>query len=78
VGPLDAVVVWNFVARLYQDRVALAPLLVDCPPVRVTVLGLTNSPNTAAREAFLDLCAAPAARSLFEQHGYGAAPIRPP
>jgi len=46
--------------------------------VRVTVLGLTNSPNTAAREAFLDLCAAPATRSLFEQHGYGAAPIRPP
>ena len=77
-GPLDAVVVWNFVARLYQDKVELAPVPVECPTARVTVLGLVNSPNPAGRDAFLELCATPAARSLFERHGYGAAPIKTP
>ena len=40
-GPLDAVVVWNFVAMLYQGKLEVVPTDVAYPETRVTVVGLT-------------------------------------
>ena len=69
-GPLDTVVVWNFVARLYPDKLEVAPSGVVYPATRVTVLGLTGGDNAAGRDAFLDWCGQPAAVEVFRRHGY--------
>jgi molybdate transport system substrate-binding protein len=74
VGSLDAVVVWNFVARLYEGKVHVVETQDAYPPVRVTVLGLTTSTNQVQRDAFLDFCATPTTRAVFEKHGYGPPP----
>ena len=71
-GPLDAVVVWNFVARLYTNKVELVPTDDPYPDVKVTVVGLSSSPNPRLRDAFCELCRTEAVKALFEQHGYGA------
>lgn len=70
VGPLDAVVVWNFVVKLYQGKLEVVPVGVSYPPTRVTLLGLTSSPNPALRDAFLDWCRQPMVREAFQRHGY--------
>ena len=74
-GPLDAVVVWNFVARMYQDKVQLVPTTDDYPEIHVTTVGLTQSRNPKLRDAFLDLCRSETARSIFAKHGYSAHPL---
>ncbi len=71
VGPLDAVVVWNFVAKLYQRKVELVPTDDPYPPINVTILGLTQSPNPKLRDAFLELCGTEMAKKLFAESGYG-------
>ena len=71
-GPLDAVVVWNFAARLYTNKVELVPTDDAYPEIRVTVVGLNSSPNPRWRDAFCELCRTEAVKALFEQHGYGA------
>jgi DNA-nicking Smr family endonuclease len=40
--------------------------------VRVTVVGLTQSPNPALRDAFLEMCRSQNVREVFVRHGYGA------
>ncbi len=69
-GPLDAVVVWNFVAVLYQRKLEVAPIDVAYPETRVTVVGLTQSPNPGARDAFLEWCAQPEVQQTFRTFGY--------
>jgi hypothetical protein len=69
-GPLDAVVVWNFVATLYQGKLEVVPTDVAYPEARVTVVGLTQSGNAAARDAFLQWCAQPEAQQTFRTFGY--------
>jgi molybdate transport system substrate-binding protein len=71
VGPLDVVVVWNYVAKLYQDKVELVRTDDPYPAIHVTVVGLTQSPQPKRRDAFLEWCRSDAARKLFEEHGYG-------
>lgn len=71
VGKLDAIVVWNFVARLHRDRLELVPTADEYPAVRVTVLGLRQSANPELRDAFLELCRGPSIREIFQKHGYG-------
>ena len=71
-GALDAAVVWNFVARLYEGKVELVKTEAEYPLVRVTVLGLSSSANPAARDAFLQYCRTAPARAIFGKHGYGA------
>lgn len=70
VGPLDAVVVWNFVAVLYQGKVERIPTGDQYPEIGVTVVGLTQSQNPGLRDAFLDACRTDSARALFAEHGY--------
>jgi len=70
VGPLDAVVVWNFVVRLYPGKLEVVPTGISYPATRVTVLGLTTSENPALRDAFLDWCRQPAVQETFRRHGY--------
>jgi len=70
VGPLDAAVLWNFSAMLYPGKLELVPTGLDYPEVRVTVAGLTRSPQPRWRDAFLQWCNRPAARELFRKHGY--------
>jgi molybdate transport system substrate-binding protein len=69
-GPLDVVVVWNFVARLYQDKVQLVPTPESYPRIQVTVVGLRRSPNPKQRDAFLELCHAPQVKAIFAENGY--------
>jgi molybdate transport system substrate-binding protein len=69
-GPLDAVVVWNFVMRLYAGKLEAVPTGIKYPATRVTVLGLTTSANPALRDAFLAWCDQPQVKAVFRQHGY--------
>jgi len=73
-GPLDAVVVWNYVAVLYPGKVELVPTADQYPAVNVTVVGLTQSPNPELRDLFLKLCRSKAGRTVFVKHGYEAPP----
>jgi molybdate transport system substrate-binding protein len=70
VGPLDAVVVWNFVVGLYPGKLEILPTGVIYPATRVTVCGLTRSDNPANRDAFLDWCRQSAAQETFRRFGY--------
>ncbi len=77
-GPLDAVVVWNFIAPEYGAKVQEVPTPDTYPETRVTVVGLAKAPNPAARDAFLEKCREPAVRELFAKHGYGRGGLPPP
>jgi molybdate transport system substrate-binding protein len=70
VGPLDAVVVWNFVVDLYAGKLEVVRTGVTYPATRVTVLGLTTSENPALRDAFLDWCRQPVGQETFRRYGY--------
>ncbi len=72
VGPLDAVSVWNFVARLYAEKAELVPTDDAYPAINVTIVGLAQGPNPTMREAFLDFCRTEEVKAIFAQHGYGA------
>lgn len=73
-GPLDAVVVWNFIAPMYAGKVQLVPTADAYPPVIVTVVGLAQSPRPKARDAFLEWCRSAEVQAVFAQHGYGPVP----
>ncbi len=73
-GPLDVAVVWNFIARLYQDKVQLAPITEQYPEIKVTVVGLKRSSNAGQRDAFLELCRSPQVKAIFAENGYVANP----
>ncbi len=70
VGPLDAVVVWNFVVALYPGKLEAIPIGLAFPATRVTILGLTSSDNPALRDAFLDWCRQPVVSDAFRRYGY--------
>lgn len=70
IGSLDAAVVWNFVARLYGEKVQLVPTADVYPEVNVTVVGLRQSQQPALRDAFLEMCRGEAVKSVFAAHGY--------
>jgi molybdate transport system substrate-binding protein len=70
VGPLDAVVVWNFVVGLYPGKLEVVPTGVRYPATRVTVLGLIGSDNPKLRDAFLDWCQEPVVQETFRRYGY--------
>ncbi len=70
-GPLDAVVVWNYIARLYAGKVERVPIPEQFSEINVTVVGLTQSQNPGLRDAFLNACRTEATRALFAEHGYG-------
>lgn len=69
-GSLDVAVIWNFSAMLYTGKLEVVHATIDSPEVRVTVVGLSLSPQPRLRDAFLQWCDRPAARELFRQHGY--------
>lgn len=70
-GPLDAVVVWNYVSTMYKGKLEPVETGDKYQDVRVTVVGLSSSPNPALRDAFLEYCRSDAVRGVFERHGYG-------
>ncbi len=70
-GPLDAVVVWNYIARMYTGKVERVPIPERFPDINVTVVGLTQSQNPGLRDAFLSACRSDATRALFAKQGYG-------
>ncbi len=69
-GPLDAVVVWNYVALMYPGKVEVVPTADRYPEVNITVVGLTQSQNSSLRDAFLKACSTESTRALFAEHGY--------
>ncbi len=69
-GPLDAVVVWNYIARLYAGKVERVVIPEKFPGINVTVVGLTQSQNPGLRDKFLSACRADATRALFAEQGY--------
>lgn len=76
-GPLDAVVVWNFVAELYKEKLDLVETGDRYESMRVTVLGLAQSPAPELRDAFLEVCRSQRVREIFERHGYGGVAVGP-
>ena len=70
VGPLDAVVVWNFVVGLYPGKLEVVPTGATYPATRVTLLGLTSSEHSVLRDAFLEWCQRPVVRETFARYGY--------
>jgi len=77
VGPLDAAVLWNFSAVLYSGKLDRVSAPLSFPEVRVTVVGLTGSPQPRWRDAFLRWCDRPEAREVFRKHGYVRLPGNP-
>ena len=75
-GSLDAVVVWNYIALLYQDKVELVPTADPYPAIYITVVGLKQSANPQARDAFLEFCGSETVRRVFLQQGYDATPAK--
>ena len=73
-GPLDAVIVWNFVARLYGDKVELVSTTDRYAVINVTVVGLKRSRNPVQRDAFLELCRTQQVKAIFAENGYVANP----
>ena len=75
-GPLDVVVVWNYILLLYQGKLEVVPTDLAYPEVRVTVVGLAQSRNAIARDAFLQWCGQTEAQQKFRSFGYtkGARP----
>jgi molybdate transport system substrate-binding protein len=73
-GPLDAVVVWNFVSCFYTNKVQLVPTDDQYPEINVTVVGLKQSQNPKLRDAFLDYCRSDAVKAIFAEQGYGSRP----
>ncbi|HEY5914121.1 MAG TPA: substrate-binding domain-containing protein [Verrucomicrobiae bacterium] len=71
VGPLDAAVVWNYIATMYSGKVERAPIAARYPEVNVTVVGLTQSPNPVLRDAFLEACRRESTKAFFVEQGYG-------
>ncbi|MFI5380438.1 MAG: molybdate ABC transporter substrate-binding protein [Tepidisphaerales bacterium] len=69
-GPLDVVVVWNYVAVMYKGRLEVVETGERYEDVRVTVVGLNQAAHPALRDAFLEMCRSPAVRQTFERHGY--------
>ncbi len=72
IGALDAAVVWNYVARLYGDKVQLVPTDDPYPEIYVTVVGLSKSQNPQLRDAFLEYCRSEPVKAIFAEQGYGA------
>ncbi len=70
-GPLDAVVVWNYIALMYRGKVERVPAAEEYPEISVTVVGLAQSQNPALRDAFLKACRTESTKRLFAEHGYG-------
>jgi molybdate transport system substrate-binding protein len=71
-GPLDAVIVWNYIARLYSNKVEVVPSTDEYPTAAVTMVGLRQSGNTKARDAFLEFCRGAQVQQVFQEHGYVA------
>jgi molybdate transport system substrate-binding protein len=69
-GPLDAAVVWNYIALMYPGKVERVPTADPYPEINVTIVGLTQSSNPGLRDAFLNACRADSTRTLFAEHGY--------
>ena len=69
-GPLDAVVVWNYVAVLYKGKLEVVETGEQYEDVRVTVVGLSQSANPALRDAFLEMCRSAEVRETFARNGY--------
>ena len=83
-GPLDAVIVWNFIIGLYPGKLEVVPTGSEYPVTRVTLLGLTGSENPAQRNTFLQWCRGPIVEKIFRRFGYqretekGSVPTVPP
>jgi molybdate transport system substrate-binding protein len=73
VGPLDAVVVWNYIATLYKGKVQVVKLNEPFRDVRITILGLSQSPSPQLRDSFLQGCRGEKVRQVFASHGYDPA-----
>lgn len=73
-GSLDAAAVWNFVVPQYAGRLAPAPPAGDYPEVRVTIIGLTSSPQPKLRDQLLDWCRRPESLRQFAEGGYTRSP----
>lgn len=72
-GPLDAIVVWNYIARMYSNKVELVPTQDEYPDLNVTVVGLKQSANPKGRDDFLAFCRSEQVKKIFAEHGYGTA-----
>lgn len=70
VGPLDAVVVWNFVIPMNSGKLEIVPTGIKYPVTRITIAGLTSSENPKQRDAYLEWCRQPAVQEIFGRHGY--------
>lgn len=72
VGSLDVAVVWNFTTVLYSNRLEVVDLGLAYQDVRVTIIALTDSQQPSIRDRFMQWCARPETKLLFQHYGYTA------
>lgn len=70
VGPVDAVIIWNFAIPLHKGKLQVVETDARYPPIRVTIVGLSASQHPKLRDAFLAWCRQPAVQEIFRRHGY--------
>lgn len=69
-GPLDAVVLWNFMSTMYKGKIEPLPPDANYENVRITIVGLKKSAHPKLRDEFLQWCSGTVAREAFLKNGY--------
>jgi len=74
-GALDAVIVWDAIARYYDDHGEAVPIAAEKNIVSSVNIGILKfSKKKADAQTFVDFINSNAARLIFEKHNYTTKP----
>ncbi|MHC4511826.1 MAG: molybdate ABC transporter substrate-binding protein [Planctomycetota bacterium] len=74
-GSLDAVIVWDAIARYYSDHGAEVPIPVEKNVISTVNVGvLTFTGNRSLAEKFVEFAVSERGRAIFSQHNYRTEP----
>ena len=76
-GSLDAVIVWDAIARYYSEHGTEVAIPVEknvISTVNVSVLTFTKNPSLA--EKFVEFAISPRGQSIFAEHNYSTEPVK--
>ncbi len=74
-GSLDAVIVWDAIARYYSEHGTQVPIAVEKNVISTVNIGvLTFTKNRSLAEEFVEFAASPLGREVFSKHNYRTEP----
>ena len=74
-GSLDAVIVWDAIARYYSDHGIEVPIALEKNVISAVNVGvLTFTKNRALSDEFIEFAASARGREIFSQHNYRTEP----